>query len=31
MDLYDFGKKILAKWESGLTAVQLKQDPPVWH
>ena len=25
-----FWKKIWAKWESGLTVVQLKQDPPVW-
>ena len=24
-----FGKKIWAKWESGLTTVQLKWDPPV--
>ena len=26
-----FWQKIQAKWESGLTAVQLKQDPPVSH
>ena len=25
----NFGKKIWAKWESGLTTVQLKRDPPV--
>ena len=25
----DFGKKIRGKQESGLTAVQLKRDPPV--
>ena len=26
----NFGKKIWAKWESGLTAVRLKWDPPVY-
>ena len=30
MDLHDFGKKIWAKRESGLTTVQLKRDPPVY-
>ena len=27
----NLAKKIWAKWESGLTTVQLKRDPPVGH